>query len=313
MQYIYELIENNEQFPVNAIIVSMDSSAWHWHKEYEFIGILSGSLKIQVQSEEKIMRKGDMILINSREFHTLRNLGNECICMIIQISGEMFFNDESEMEEKELHFYLDSTEDEPPACGFGLLFYRMAKITYETLIERRNSIFRIRAQACSLIADLLDFAIYDVRYKDKDVSGHQQLLKAFIRYLEEHVEEERVLDDACAKFGLSRKTADRICKSNLNISARELRENLRIEKVKKLLKFSSKSMGYIMDVCGYTSENTFYRNFKKSMGLTPKEYRASAEIQADSNKLKGYLDYETPKAEAMLKEIIEKWENVHYK
>ncbi len=310
MQYsMYETIINNSQFPMNALIISLDSVTWHWHNEYELIGILSGSMTAKVLSNEYVLKEGDMLLVNPREVHSLQNNGGECLCMILQLSEELFRFADTAEDEKEIHFYFDTTQEEEPDCGFALFYYRMARILYETLRADKVSVFRVRAQVCSLIADLLEFSVYDKRLKNRGDRDQQDMLIRLIGYLENHLMNEDILSDACLKFGISRKTFDRIVDGILGISAKDLLDNLRVEKAKGLLKYTTKSTGYIMDVCGYFSENTFYRSFKKSTGLTPKEYREQIQMNNERDELKGYLDYETPKVVSLLKDRIEEWEN----
>lgn len=309
---IYEIISNKSKLPVNAFVMSLDSVKWHWHKEYEFLAVLTGEMTLKIQSEEFNLKAGEFVLINQRVLHALQNSGNECLCMVVQLSDEFMLFDENEDVEEELNFYINSTTDEEPECGYELLYYRLAKIVYETISEKRTSIYRVRAQVCSLIADLMEFAIYDKRKKSIDSGNQQNLVRLLVDYLEENLMNDNVLDEVCKNFGISRKTLDRAVFGTLEITTKDLLDNLRVEKAKKLLKYSTKNTGYIMDVCGYASENTFYRSFKKYTGVTPKEYRDSVKREEDEGKLKGYLDYETPRVLAILKEIVEGWEKRNY-
>jgi AraC-like DNA-binding protein len=59
-----------------------------------------------------------------------------------------------------------------------------------------------------------------------------------------------------------------------------------------MLKFSNKSISFIANDCGFYSESTFYRAFKKEIGVTPSEYRKSgASLNADPN-VQGYLRFD---------------------
>ena len=75
--------------------------------------------------------------------------------------------------------------------------------------------------------------------------------------------EEKVMDLVCKKIGLSRKSLDRNLKTTLDLTGKELLENLRIEQAKNLLKNTDKNMNYILDACGFGSEKT-YLNYETS-------------------------------------------------
>lgn len=308
---IYETVAKNNQFPINAFVASIDYISWHWHEEYELIGVLEGKLRVIVQSAEIVINEGEIILINSEEIHSLQRITDECLVQILQFPPELLKDNKSKLKDGTKFFYLCS-KYERPLCGFELFFYRLAKINYEILLERENSGFRIIAVTSSLIADLLDFSIYETHFKDASTRDYQELLIGIIKYIEDNIGENNVLGSVCDNFGMSRKTLDRLIKSSFELSAKDLLEDLRIQKVKNFLKFSSLSTSKIMAECGYTSENTFYRGFKRVTGLTPKEYKEKTSVSRLEDALKGYLDYETPKVMNILKGIIDSWENRHY-
>lgn len=309
---IYETVTKRNPFPINAFVASIDYISWHWHEEYELIGVLEGQLKVTIQSEEFVLSEGEIILINSEEIHFLQKITDECLVQILQFPPELLKDSKSRLKEGTKFFYLYS-QYERPSCGFELFFYRLAKINYEILLERENSSFRIIATTSSLVADLLDFSICETHFKDTATRDSQELLIEIIKYIEDNLGTNNVLDSVCNNYGMSRKTLDRLTRSGFELSAKDLLEDLRIQKVKNLLKFSSLSTNKIMADCGYTSENTFYRSFKKITGMTPKEYKDKTANSISENTLKGYLDYETPKVMNILKGIIDSWENKHYK
>ena len=201
---IYEYISIDEPFLVNAFVTSIQSSTFHWHNEYELLGILRGAVEVKVRTESVILKKGDLLLINPNVFHAIKCMeGEDNLCMIIQMHLDLF------QEEKDsgfdIRFYLDSTSDEIPACGFRYFFCRMAKV----------------------------------------------------------------------------------------IKARDL------------LKNTNKNMNYILDVCGFGSEKTFYRVFKQETGMTPNEFRKRGQVEHYNDTLKDYLNFDEMEAKEILNEVIE--------
>lgn len=180
--------------------------------------------------------------------------------MVIQLRPSLFAFDVNDASD--LCFYLDSTGDEIPKCGFEHFFYRMAKIVYETMNDEKHAIFRARAETCCLIADLFDYVVYDVRFRDAAIRNNQELAVKMIEYFESHLEDEKIMELACHEFGLSRKTLDRSFKMTIGVTGKEIVDSLRMEKAKNLLKNTNKNMNYILDSCGFGSEKTFYRMFQ---------------------------------------------------
>lgn len=301
---IYESISNNQTIPVNVFVVSIQGSTFHWHNEYELVGVLKGSIVLKAESEEINLKCGDIFLINPNVIHSIRECENEPnLCMFVQMSQELFALEEQ--ENTETRFYLDSTNDEIPECGFAYFFKKMAELVYESMVENKHKQLRVRAQVCTLIADLFDYVVYDVRFGDLATRNDQELTVAIIEFLEQHLEEENIIELTCKKFGLSRKSLDRNLKMTLGSTGKEMIENLRVEKAKNLLKNTNKNMNYILDACGFGSEKTFYRVFREETGVTPNVFRQKGQVDHYDQALKGYLDYETTEVKKLLKAILE--------
>lgn len=61
---VYETIESSRTFPVNIFVAPIENSTFHWHNEYEMIGILKGGIHIRVESELITLKEGDIFLVN---------------------------------------------------------------------------------------------------------------------------------------------------------------------------------------------------------------------------------------------------------
>lgn len=300
---VYENIEIDQQSSVKAFAASIQNSTFHWHSEYELIAVLKGEIQERVQSDLITLRPGDLLLVNPNVIHAIQSVGEEeNLCMVIQIKPELFALEGK--DPSSLFFYLDSTKEEVPACGFERFFQKMARIVYEVTSEEKHAAFRARAEVFGLIADLFDYVVYDRRFRSLAVQNNDELTISLIDYIEEHLSEKKVMDMACHEFGISRKTLDRTLKTTINVTGKEILDSLKLERAKKYLKNTDKNMNFILDACGFGSEKTFYRVFREATGLTPKEFREKGHFSNYNKALKGYLDVEVLQVRERLREII---------
>lgn len=92
-------------------------------------------------------------------------------------------------------------------------------------------------------------------------------------YLENHYAENITLDFLSEKFFLSKYYLAREFKSKYDMTIVEYLIQQRITFAKQLLRFSSQNIGEIAISCGYSNANFFSRQFMKTEGMSPLEYR----------------------------------------
>jgi transcriptional regulator GlxA family with amidase domain len=105
-----------------------------------------------------------------------------------------------------------------------------------------------------------------------DENADPTVLK-LVFYLNENYKEEITLEKLCAKFFLSKATLCSRFKKKMHCSIMEYLFRVRLNKAKALLVNSGKSIEEISYLCGFSSANYFSLIFKKSIGLSPLNYR----------------------------------------
>jgi len=59
--------------------VNLSSARSHWHEDIEFISVITGSIKYNVNGDVMTIRQGDGLFVNSRQFHfIISDEGREC-------------------------------------------------------------------------------------------------------------------------------------------------------------------------------------------------------------------------------------------
>ena len=100
------------------------------------------------------------------------------------------------------------------------------------------------------------------------------LYQKVISYLSEHYAEELLLSEVAREFGYNTKYLSHALHSLTGINFRRLLNVYRVNHAKELLKNErDKSIAYAAAESGFGALNTFNREFKKLVGMTPREYR----------------------------------------
>ncbi len=299
--YSFETIEYKKIPSVNAFVTSIENSVYHWHYQYEIFMVLKGSVRIKIDTEMYDLKKGDLMVINTRTIHEVRGKSGN-LCGLIQIDPKLFQLDSS--DKRIIRFFLNTAAEDEKTCAEEVRIHA-AWILLCVLEDRKDVFYRLRSEVYSLIADLMEQADYDVVLKSgKSITVSEEMI-AILDYFRDHLLEEKPVESAGRAFGISEKTLLRYFKAGLGISPKDFVNELRVEKAKRLLRETEKEISFIMDSCGFQSEKTFYRLFQGLTGQTPGNYRREVQGEGKVNQeIQDYLDFEPFEAAALLREIL---------
>jgi AraC-like DNA-binding protein len=110
----------------------------------------------------------------------------------------------------------------------------------------------------------------------EELLGKRSLIRDCIRYIEEHYPEEIRLDNLADRAYLSPEYFSKVFKRLTSQTPIEFINNVRLEKAKQLLASSSLPVTDIAYRTGFHDSNYFSRQFKKTTGFTPGDYRKRA-------------------------------------
>ena len=88
-EYRYELIQGQENLPINVIIQNVDDFQMHWHKEIEIL-LSEGSINVRVGDRTYFLKENDLMLVNYNELHSTRRLKDNNVLLAIQIDPEFY-------------------------------------------------------------------------------------------------------------------------------------------------------------------------------------------------------------------------------
>jgi hypothetical protein len=101
----------NLQYPAKVFITSIRNSSFHWHYEYECISVLKGSVTVSMNLKPFLMKKNDIIFLNSKSIHEINSTSEPNICMILQLDPSLFI-----CEKRSRFFYTFPADRLPERC-----------------------------------------------------------------------------------------------------------------------------------------------------------------------------------------------------
>lgn len=259
----------------------LETVEWHWHSELEFVEILQGAIECHIGEEIIELREGDTFFINSGVIHKYQasKVCREKQCMFSDILflPEIIAPNFSLIYEKYVR----------PIVLYGKPFLVMRQtqaweesvqnlyhhIVNVCLDEEDLTELRIQAGVSELWTRLFHYLYREEseQQENKNILAQARLRK-MMQFIWDHFHEKITLDDIAASANISKSAALRCFRSEMQTSPVGYLNNFRLNRAKELLLTSHSTVSEIAVSVGFDNVGYFDRVFRRTFGLTPKQF-----------------------------------------
>jgi AraC-like DNA-binding protein len=129
-------------------------------------------------------------------------------------------------------------------------------------------------RALANVFDMIVAHCYTEGIQDAALTSDSPILRAR-QYIDEHYAEDIAAEDLASMSHCSKGHLFRAFKRSFHVSPLAYQQDLRFEAAQRLLRFTSLRCYEIALRVGYANVYYFHRQFRKRMGVTPRQYRQS--------------------------------------
>lgn len=249
----------------------------HWHEGVELIHVLAGGMRCFINDIELDLQPGDFCFINSDQMHVADSgsHGDYRANIVILNPALMTRNDTVFAQ------YVKPIIDNKDFSHFHLLASTGSAAELCQLVDEISELQRNKPPAYELtIIGLLHLAFtriylaYIDEHTEMNRSGHDaSTQRRMSQYIYDHFAEKISLDDIAAAGNVSRSKCSKVFKHYLQKSPIDFLNLYRLEVASRLLKNTDESVSQIASACGFSQQSYFDRQFGRTYGCTPREYR----------------------------------------
>lgn len=248
----------------------------HYHDYYQICFVISGTVLHRQNSEEVSLCAGDAFIVPPGFIHSL-HFG--MAAQIVSLSfDKMLFH--SGFSHSHAHQFLGYLQKSAEAGNVRLRIpldedrCKNAHSILECLLRQQETHLEELSATPSLIAALL-YLLAQVYYSQDPVPENSgaQLLQC-LEYINAHYKEELSLTELAKRFGMSRSAFCTVFPRLAGMPLHKYVADKRIMEAQMLIRTKPEwKLSQIAAEVGYSDDSTFYRNFVKTTGISPAQYR----------------------------------------
>lgn len=283
-----EYFKNDEEIYIHRSDNDDLNSVVHKHSFIELVFVAEGQAIHTVNDMSYTVKSGNVIMIDYGVAHSFSHIDGEKFVTYDLLFTPDFFNIQA-WKNKEFMTLASS-------YLFSSVFaeFKNSKVP-QNLVKTHSKEFRFLFEKIyeeytdrnigfqSIIrAYLIEIIIKIFREINKNqptyTQSHQELVEKAIEYMRNNYDKHISLDEVVSGIFLSKNYFRQIFKKTTGMSISSFTQELRIKEACRLLETTDMSSIDISYKCGYNDLKFFYSTFKKTMGMTPAEYRKSHKL-----------------------------------
>lgn len=251
----------------------------HWHDEIEILYFVSGTATQQINNSIFEVKKGDLVIINSDSVHSTHSVREEeCEILVIMMDINIICNNPQLPQINRLTKMFNERLKFPNPIKTDS---EIGKQLLESVLKVEKSVHENRdgfeAITISSIYGLIGLSIQNFEL-DENKSKHtlnqkeKDVLNSTFELIDRNYQNDITLKRAAEASNFSTSHFIRLFKQSTGMTFKNYLCLNRINRAEKLLQ-TNKPIGQIAYECGFNSQTSFIRAFKKYKLTTPSSYR----------------------------------------
>jgi xylan 1,4-beta-xylosidase len=314
MSYQFENVEHYKNLPIRIFFHSIKECSYHWHRDIELLFVLNGTILVQADYRDTLLRKGDLFLVDSGDIHLTHESGDKNLILALQIDPSFIEKHDPEITRRKFDFNAMFTKN-PNLPVFGQIREIMALIMWETRIQKPGYTIKIESLVNQLFSILLREFTHTLRQVnteemfDRKQSDIYPRIRRIIRLVEKGYEEKLSLAEIAEKEQLSLGYLSRFFKEKTGCTFTEYVNLIRVKKsLPGLINTDRKITDIALD-SGFADVKAYNIVFKRTYKMTPSRWRSEYRKKIDNMGNAGsgdnrYIDFDPKSALSFLKRHI---------
>lgn len=268
MQSNHEVIVPNEDLPFKMFLFEGENGNYfrdkHWHRSIEIFAVFEGHLTFYLNNEEKQMKEGEFVLVNSNEIHAVdAPEPNKTIVLQIPLQEVSDYFTEDQYI-RFTHKQKDQDRKVMDLVGEMYDCYCKKQVGYD---------MRVKSEYYMLLYMLISmYRELDVKEELFKQNKKLSKLTPITKYIKEHYQEEISLESLAEIFGYAPTYISRMFQKYAGINYKDYLQNIRIEYAFADLKHAELTVSEIAYKHGFPNSRAFTNAFQKKYGMVPSEY-----------------------------------------
>ncbi len=272
------ILFGEKELSVNLCTLSMEPQGVyrgdHLHNAAELVLCEGGDMLCCIEGEDITVRRGEMILINTRAIHRLIPI-SPLNCRYMQIDIERYRREEKE-ESSTLAYLLMPQGMTRSYLLFpqGSILHSIFQGIWQEISQKKTAYpLAVRGEICRLVALMYREGLLFDPTLARFPAGYERILPA-LQYIEEHYQSKITLSDIaellqCDKY--------HFCKQFKRITGMTFVDHIndrRLRAAEELLLTTNDSIADIAFACGFNSIQYFNKFFRNRRKISPGAYRS---------------------------------------
>ncbi|MGL4738809.1 MAG: helix-turn-helix domain-containing protein [Cellulosilyticaceae bacterium] len=256
----------------------------HWHDYIEILYGISGHFKIQLGSMPYTFGVGDLILINSKEIHSVVGLATDCInsYIVVKFDPEVLYTTSSTVfEAKYIHpFIMSHATHQKVFTSEELDATFIPQLLHEILSEYTTKSYGFELAIRTHIGRIFLWVLRHWHEKGVCLDIQQDFspltierLQKVFDYVEQNYAYPIEVEVVAQLCNMSYSYFSRFFKSTTKKNFSEYLNYIRVTKAEQLLSTTDLTITEIAQKTGFASSSYFIQQFKRSKGLSPKQFK----------------------------------------